>query len=94
MNRTIYDRIRILIDLKGITSDDLAEKTGIKYSRWTYVRRKDGNARGEEVEAICKLFPEYQMWIATGSVIPEAGQISPELEETVSEYGKAGTATD
>jgi hypothetical protein len=90
----IDDRLRAVISTTGTTSEDLAEKTGIKYSRWTTVRKKGGRSRGEDIEAICKLFPEYALWISTGNVCIEAGQISPELKETVSEYGRTGTATD
>ena len=63
----IYDRIRYIISHQKITSEQLATLTGISYSRWTTVRRSKGRARAEEVEAICNLFPKYQMWIATGS---------------------------
>lgn len=93
MERTIYDRMRELIEHKGITSEELAEKTGIKYTRWTYVRRKSGNSRGEEVEALCKLFPEYALWITTETTHPEAGQISPELDRIVDNYEETGMDT-
>lgn len=33
--------------------------------------------RAEETQALCDLFPEYLMWIASGQERPEIGQISP-----------------
>jgi len=90
---TIDDRIRTLIDHVGITSDGLAAETGIKYSRWTTIRKTGGRARAEEVEALCILYPQFQMWIATGTTLPDAGQISPEIEETAGDYQGTGTDT-
>ena len=37
--------------------------------------------RSEETEALCKLFPEYTIWIATGEEKPEIGQISPMIKK-------------
>jgi len=91
---TIDDRIKTFLKLKGIKSDDLARSTEIGSTRWNNARKSTGRFRAEEVEAICKLYPAYQMWIATGTTLPEAGQISPELENIASEYGETGTDTN
>lgn len=90
----INDRIRKLLNSCQFTTEEIAEKTGFKYGRWTTIRKKDGQARAEEVEALCILFPEFTMWISAGKVYPEIGQISPELEETSISYGKTGTDTE
>lgn len=90
---TIDDRIKQFLKLKGIKSDDLARETDIGTTRWNNARKGTGRFRAEEVEAICKLYPEYQMWIATNTVMPEAGQISPELEEIRADLSVTGTDT-
>lgn len=77
----IDDRIRKLLNYIDLSTEDLAQKTGTKYSRWTTIRKTGGRARAEEVELLCKMFPQYQMWVATGTVYPEIGQTSPESEE-------------
>lgn len=82
----IDDRIRAVLNSCGYTTEQVAEKTGIKYSRWTTVRKTGGRARAEEVEALCKLFPEFALWIASGNVLPDAGQVSPEIEDTRKAY--------
>ncbi len=89
----IDDRIRKLLKNSELTTEEISSRTGIKYSRWTTIRKKDGRARAEEVEALCKVFPEYSMWIASGLTIPESGQICPDLETISEDYGKTGTDT-
>ena len=87
----IDDRIRKLLNYIELSTEELAKKTDTKYSRWTTIRKTGGRARAEEVELLCNLYPQYQMWIATGNVYPEMGQISPELEEIADSYGETGT---
>jgi hypothetical protein len=37
----------------------------------------------EELEALGRLWPEYAYWLITGSEIPEAGQISPMTNKSI-----------
>jgi hypothetical protein len=78
----IRDRLNKLIDHKGITPTELVEKTGIDRMKWANLKRLRVRAQQEHIEAIVDLWPEYAYWITTGKTLPEAGQISPELEET------------
>lgn len=80
----IENRMRELILAKEAKSKDLEIKTGIDRDRWNNIRKTNPTAkiRAEEVEALVKEYPEYAYWITTGNVLPECGQISPELEET------------
>lgn len=82
----IDDRIRCVLNTCGKTTEEIAAETGIKYSRWTTVRKTGGRARAEEVEALCSVFPEYALWIASGNTLPSAGQVSPEIEEMREAY--------
>ncbi|MBN3562509.1 hypothetical protein [Aliamphritea spongicola] len=89
----IDDRIRKLLNFIDLSTEDLARKTDTKYGRWTTIRKTGGRARAEEVEILCKLYPQFQMWIATGETLPEAGQVSPELEQIVENYEETGMDT-
>lgn len=88
----IEERARKVILFKELKSKDLEEKTGIDRDRWNNLRKTNPTAkvRAEEIEAICEIEPEYAYWITTGKTLPEAGQISPELEETRQKLNKAG----
>lgn len=35
----------------------------------------------EELEVLQSLFPHYRLWLISGEVMPEAGQVSPDFEE-------------
>ncbi|WP_374089758.1 DNA-binding protein [Methylomicrobium lacus] len=56
--------------------------TGVKAKTWANVENGIQRANEEHIEAIIKKWPEYAYWLVTGLTLPEAGQISPELEET------------
>lgn len=76
--------MRNLLIYKQAFGKEMEEKTGIDRDRWNNIRREKvvSKPRAEEVEAICKLWPEYALWISTGMTEPGYGQISPEIEET------------
>jgi len=76
------DRLIRLMDFKRVGPAELNRQTGIAAQRWADIRTGRVRASTEELDACIKLWPEYAYWITTGKTIPEAGQISPEIEET------------
>ncbi len=89
----IRERLIALIKAECLENLDLEKKTGIKASTWGNLRTRKQRANEEHITAINKLFPEYAYWLSTGLVIPEAGQISPEIEETRRNSLREGKAT-
>lgn len=79
-----------LIDLKALKNEDLEELTGIAKTKWGNLRTRKQRVNEDHIIAFNKLWPEYAYWLTTGLTIPEAGQISPELEETREKLNKAG----
>ncbi len=74
------ERIRALIDKAGI--DMLAKQSEITGTRWRTVRYdKRTRISTNEVQELVKLFPNYALWLATGTVSPEIGQTSPSYDE-------------
>ncbi len=76
------ERIIQVIDKSGLSKEELEKATGISFYKWNNLRTKKQRANEDHLEAINKNWPEYSYWVMTGETIPEAGQISPELEET------------
>ncbi len=35
----------------------------------------------EEIDVLVKIFPNYALWIASGSIAPEVDQTSPDYDE-------------
>ena len=87
----IHDRVVTLIDKDGL--DNLVRKTEIGNTRWQTVKYKKARVSGDEIQALCKLYPQYAYWLTTGQIIPEAGQVSPDYEELarLTQPQKSGT---
>lgn len=76
---TIHDRVITLIERDGI--DTLIRKSEIGSTRWQTVKYKKARVSSEEIEVLCKIYPQYAYWLTTGEILPNVGQVSPEYEE-------------
>lgn len=83
-------RFKDLRNHLGLTVDDFSLKTGIKSGQISNIENKRQKVYGWQIQAISKIWQEYAYWLATGQTIPEAGQISPELEEARKKLGQVG----
>ncbi len=89
--KKLHDRLIEVIDFLNETPKSLEEKTGVDRAKWSNIKRKDPiRATEEHLEAVFTLWPQYALYIATGNANIEAGQISPNLEETRQKLEKAG----
>jgi transcriptional regulator with XRE-family HTH domain len=88
----IENRIKEALKAKGLKYQDLAKETGIAEGKWAKALNGHNKLKWEEVEAICKLMPEYSYWLTSGKTAPESGQISPEIEKTTDDYHSTGRA--
>jgi len=75
------ERLKILIDIKKVSTKGLEEKTGIDRYKWGNLINGKNRLNEDHIEALNKIWPEYIYWLVTGKTIPQAGQISPEEEE-------------
>jgi hypothetical protein len=87
----LQDRLNLLMEHTKLTPTELERETGIDRMRWSNIKRRSVRAGAPEIEAAGKLWPEYAYWLMTGAVIPEAGQISPEIEEIRKKLGMGGS---
>lgn len=70
--------LRLSLELSRPAFSDLCN---IKIKTLENVENERQQINGEYIEKVIKAFPKYAYWLTTGETIPEAGQISPELEE-------------
>ena len=89
----LQERIKELEKCEGLTREDLAKKIGLKYTRLRNIVGGQTLPRIDDLEAIAKVFPEYEYWIFTGKELAEAGQISPLTKKAHRDYGESGTAS-
>ena len=74
---SITERLKLIIEEEGITRPALERKTGIKVKRWSNIFNGTAKLYADEVEAICKLWPQYAYWLCTNEELQEAGQVRP-----------------
>lgn len=77
----IRERIIEIFDTMELTSKRMEELTGIDRYKWGNIRGRKQKVNEDYLEALAEIFPQYSYWIMTGQTIPEAGQISPEIEK-------------
>ena len=78
---SIDDRVRTLVDKAGM--DELVKQTDIGGTRWRTVRYdKRTRISTQEVEALVRIYPQYALWLASGQIAPESGQVSPAYDES------------
>lgn len=83
-------RIRDLREHLAMGRHSFAEKCGIKKGTLENIEMGRQRTTEELILAIGKNWPEYSYWLITGKTIPEAGQISPELDEAREKLQKVG----
>lgn len=76
----IKERVITILKSSGIRLPELEERTGISRYTWNNLKNtaRKREIKAEEIEAIVKLFPQYALWVVSGEIAPEAGQISPD----------------
>lgn len=88
---TISERLRFLIDTQAVLESDgdtsrrgeartlsmLEKRTGITESRWRNLTRGIARANEETIEAACKLWPSYAIWLVTGAHVEDVENLSP-----------------
>ncbi|WP_338136764.1 hypothetical protein [Metapseudomonas otitidis] len=64
--------------------DRLVKESEIGFQRWHSVRFKEIRMSTEELEVLQRMYPQYRLWLISGEVAPEIGQMSPGHDEMLS----------
>lgn len=78
---TIRERAIKALNYTRLKNPGLEARTGIKANDWSSLRNRKVRLNEDHIEGLKIVVPEFIYWIMTGNVIPEAGQISPEIEK-------------
>lgn len=73
------DRARLLI--KRVGPKKLSQLSDVDHSRWLNVSKGAVRVSTEELDVLVKAFPQYALWLASGEIIPESGQTSPDYDD-------------
>ena len=77
----IRERIVVIWEYERLTAKKLEELTGIDREKWYALRKGGRRANEDDISSIAKIHPEYALWLVSGQIAPESGQISPEFDE-------------
>lgn len=79
----IKERVITILKSSGLRLPELEQRTGISRYTWNNLKNtaRKREIKAEEIEAIVKLYPQFALWVVSGQVAPEVGQISPDYSQ-------------
>lgn len=84
------DRIRKLRTHLTLSRTEFEQQTGVPAKTWENVENGLQKVNEDHLNAVTNRWPQYAYWLLTGKTLPDAGQISPELEEIREKLERAG----
>ena len=78
----IKERVITILKSSGMRLPELEQRTGISRYTWNNLKNPARNReiKAEEIEAIVHLYPQFSLWVVSGKIAPEIGQVSPDYE--------------
>lgn len=86
MSSPIWEKIRIIREHETTGRTAFANEVGSTKRTIEDMERKGRNPRTEVVEAVCRRWPEYTLWLMTDQTNTHAGQISPDMKQQATNH--------
>jgi transcriptional regulator with XRE-family HTH domain len=93
MASDLAKRIRLIREAETSGRAEFSQLIGISKKTIEGMEQTGRTPKGELLEAVCKQWPKYTLWLMTGMTDETCGQISPEIERARSALKKTGTDT-
>ena len=93
MASDLAKRIRLIREADTSGRAEFSQLIGISKKTIEGMEQTGRTPKGELLEAVCKQWPKYTLWLMTGMTDETCGQISPEIERARSALKKTGTDT-
>lgn len=94
MSSRLTEKIRQIRETETSGRGEFSQLIGMPKKTLENIELTGRAPKGEMLEAVCKQWPKYTLWLMTDQVNEEAGQISPEIEKARKAFKPTGTATD
>lgn len=94
MSSDLAKKIRLIREAETSGRAEFSQVIGIAKKTLEGIEQTGRVPKGDLLEAVCKQWPKYTLWLMTGEVNEEAGQISPEIEKARKTLKRTGTDTD
>ncbi len=89
---TINERIRILRESTGMGRTLFAREVGLKEGTLKDMEKTTKKPGADILAALAVKYPQYMIWILTGTTDAKAGHISPEIEDVTQKLGVGSPA--
>ncbi|TBV13204.1 DNA-binding protein [Stutzerimonas kirkiae] len=76
--------------IKKIGPKKASALSNLDHARWLNVSKGVVRVSTEEIDVLVKIYPQYALWLASGQILPESGQTSPEYEEANAKLAAPG----
>ncbi len=83
-------RIRAIRECLGMGRQEFSDKCRIKKKSLENIEMGRQRAHEELITAVADNWPHFAYWLVTGLTQPEAGHVSPEIEEVRKKLERAG----
>ncbi|MFC7369196.1 helix-turn-helix domain-containing protein [Vreelandella zhaodongensis] len=94
MSSDLAQKMREIREAETSGRTEFAQLIGFNKKTVESIEQAGRAPKGEMLEAICKQWPKYTLWLMTGQTNDECGQVSPEIERARRELKQTGTDTD
>lgn len=94
MSSELAQKIRLIREVETSGRGEFSQLIGIAKKTLEGIEQTGRVPKGDLLEAICKQWPKYTLWLMTGQVDEVCGQVSPELERARRTLKQIGTGTN
>ncbi|MDR5865282.1 helix-turn-helix transcriptional regulator [Halomonas koreensis] len=94
MSNDLAQKIRSIREAETSGRAEFSELIGVPKKTLIGIEQTGRVPKGDLLQAVCRQWPKYTMWLMTDQVDEASGQVSPEIEKARKELKHTGTDTD
>lgn len=79
MSSELTEKIRLIREAETTGRDQFSKMIGVPKKTLESIELSGRAPKGDMLEAICKIWPKYTLWLMTGMTDEKTGQVKPEI---------------
>jgi DNA-binding XRE family transcriptional regulator len=85
MSNELAKKMRLIRETETNGRAEFSERIGLAKKTLEGIEQTGRVPKGDLLEKVCQEWPKYTLWLMTGQIATEAGQVNPAMETTRSE---------
>lgn len=94
MSSELAQKMREIREVETSGRAEFAQLIGFNKKTVESIEQAGRAPKGEMLQAICKQWPKYTLWLMTDQTDEGCGQVSPDIERARRELKQTGTDTN